>query len=171
MAKIKEFYYGFWTGGKPFEGKWYDGHVSEWHGPLKPYGYFRRYYDSPGGITIGIMMLYGVLAAILFALLNHKPNLVEFSIAVLLAVTIEYLAISGFVKANYHPFSFCPQCQTGLWTADIFAGFKNRYFAGAFQRCPNCRFEREYKVRIDQPVRERILKMLSETIPPPNVQP
>lgn len=165
MAKIKEFYYGFWTGGKPFCGKWYEGFISEWHSPLNPRQYFFRYLGfGVGGIySLFAFMIYIVIASMATGHLS-RLNLI---IALTIAITIGFVSTIQSIRADYRPFSFCPKCQTDLTTVDIFRSIKNRWFAAAFQHCRRCGFKREYKI-LDPPLRQYVLDMIDKRIPPPS---
>ena len=172
MTRIKEHYFGFWTGGRPCAGDWYDGFVSEWHGPLEPRAHARRYYQNRGMAIVAICSLYALLTVLLILL--HKPNWYECGMVIMLAVLIELRLRDKFVESTYIPFSLCPHCRTGLWTADVYSGFKNHSYHGSFQRCPNCGFRKEPEtitggifIIMSPPIREHARAMLKEVIPPP----
>ncbi len=166
MAKIKEHYFGFWAEGKPFYGDWYDGFVSEWHGPLGPFRYVRRYYRD-FGYSFLLIMFYPIISIIWI----NRLHWFYLSITSIVSIFVDCLFARNYFQKTYNQFSFCPECQFGLLTSDIYRGFMNHLSAGSFQRCPGCGFEREIGTMLfmplPMPLLEHISKMYEQTIPYP----
>ncbi|MBM2820672.1 MAG: hypothetical protein HW405_432, partial [Candidatus Berkelbacteria bacterium] len=162
MTRIKEHYFGFWTGGSPGNGDWYDGFASDWHGPLTPRQYARR--CSEYGRNIMCLMFFVVIVSFPTWAPIFRDREMRFWVMVaaatvtLIAVTAKRLLEDRLVETTYLSFSLCPRCSTGLWTADVYRYFKAHDFAGSIQRCPNCRFEREHQLKVAPAVRLYVLK-------------